>query len=266
MSDEILARGFLLADRVDTRRFEQARPLATAPLAIRLEDTGTAVLLRYGAVVLFNVSPGAERAFVDSLTPFLTDPFPRPEVEEMRLSLSSTGEDDVDASGMIRVKDFSVTRLQVVAEIVAKSLVLSRYETTLAAAFERIEPLAAMLELEGRIAFPERRLLRQMGEVLMTRHKMVGRVEIIEKPELIWERPEFDRIYVRLEAEYELRDRARAVERKLELIAETSEMLVELLQGRRSYRVELYIVLLIIVEIALSAYAIVVSPAAHQAG
>ncbi len=259
MSEGIVARGYLLADRIDTRRFEQGQPLATAPLAIRLEDTGTAVLLRYGAVILFNVSAAAERDFLDSLRPFLADPLPLPEIEELRLRLSSAGEDETDASGMVQLKDFSVPRLQTVAEIVAKSLVLARYEKTLATAFDQIEPLAAMLEQEGRIAFREQRLLRQMGDVLMTRHKMVGRVEVIEKPELVWEHPELDRLYVRLEAEYELRDRARAVERKLELIAGTSEMLVDLLQGKRSYRVELYIVLLIIVEIILSAYALVAS-------
>jgi uncharacterized Rmd1/YagE family protein len=70
----------------------------------------------------------------------------------------------------------------------------------------------------------------------------------------LWEHPELDRLYVRLADEYELRDRDRALDRKLEIVSNTVETLLGLVQTRSSTRVEWYIVALIVVEVLLSLY------------
>jgi len=83
---------------------------------------------------------------------------------------------------------------------------------------------------------------------------MVGRVEISEKPELLWDLPQYERLFADLEDNYELRERYLAIERKLELVSRTAETLFGLLQNRRSLRVEWYIVFLILFEILLTLY------------
>jgi uncharacterized Rmd1/YagE family protein len=90
---------------------------------------------------------------------------------------------------------------------------------------------------------------------------MVGRVETGEKPELLWEHPELERLYVRLAEEYELRDRDRdrALDRKLDVISRTVETLLGLVQTRSSLRVEWYIVLLIVAELLLTTYPLLLS-------
>ena len=83
---------------------------------------------------------------------------------------------------------------------------------------------------------------------------MVWRVEVVEKPDLLWDEPDLERFYARLEDEYELRERALALERKLDLVSGTASTALDLLQNRRSLRVEWYIVALIVVEILLTLY------------
>jgi required for meiotic nuclear division protein 1 len=90
--------------------------------------------------------------------------------------------------------------------------------------------------------------------VLLTQHRMVGRVEIEEKPDVLWDHPELERLYARLEDEYELVERSRAMERKLALINETVGTLIDLVQNQRSVRLEWYIIGLIGIEILLSLY------------
>jgi len=82
----------------------------------------------------------------------------------------------------------------------------------------------------------------------------VGRVEVTEKPEIVWDDPELDRLYERLATEYELRDRDRALSRKLDLISRTAETYLDLINARQTLRVEWYIVILIVMEIVLSLY------------
>ena len=83
----------------------------------------------------------------------------------------------------------------------------------------------------------------------------MGRVEIAEKPDLVWDNPDLDRLYERLAGEYELRERDLALTRKLDLVSKTSELYLDLIHNRQSLRVEWYIVILILFEIALSLYA-----------
>ncbi len=100
-------------------------------------------------------------------------------------------------------------------------------------------------------------LLRQIGDVLLTQHRMVGRVEVEEKPDVLWDHPELERLYARLEDEYELVERSRAMERKLALISETAGTLIELVHNQRSLRLEWYIIGLIGLELLLSLYGLV---------
>jgi uncharacterized Rmd1/YagE family protein len=90
--------------------------------------------------------------------------------------------------------------------------------------------------------------------VLLTQQRMVGRVEVGEKPEVLWEHPELERLYARLEDEYELAERGRAIERKLALVNDTMETLVDLVQNKRLTRLEWYIIALIAIEIGLTLY------------
>jgi required for meiotic nuclear division protein 1 len=247
-------RALLLGERLDTRALERDMPLGIAPLTVEIPGGGTAVLFRYGAIVLFGVATTAVDNFVASLKPSIAGAFSTPEQDEARLLVRPEGDQPVDAAGNLVLREKTTEGLQLVADILAKSLVLSHYETRIADLFDRMEPLAATLREKGRAGATGKELLRHIGDVLLMQQKMVGRVETGEKPELLWEHPELERLYMRLAEEYELRDRDRALDRKLDIVSRTVETLLGLVQTRSSMRVEWYIVLLIIAELLLTTY------------
>jgi len=247
-------RALLLGERLDTRALERDKPLGVAPLTVEIPGGGVAVLFRYGAIVLFGVATTATDNFVASLRTSIIGALGALEQDEARLLLRPESDQPVDAAGNIVLREKTTEGLQLVADILAKSLVLSHYETRIADLFDRIEPLAATLREKGRAGATGRELLRHIGDVLLMQQKMVGRVETGEKPELLWEHPELERLYMRLAEEYELRDRDRAVDRKLDIVSRTVETLLGLVQTRSSMRVEWYIVLLIIAELLLTTY------------
>ncbi|MBI5041156.1 MAG: RMD1 family protein [Gammaproteobacteria bacterium] len=250
----IQARALFVGERIDVRAFEGAERVAESPLLVRAGSRGCAALFRYGAVVLFEMQPLEQVSFLGQLAPLVSGAIAQPESEDVELTVSAGGDERVDPSGGISLTDTSVERLQLVAEVLAKSVVLAHYERQVAKVFDSIEPLAAGLRQAGRVGSQARELLRQIGDVLMVEHKMVGRVEVAEKPDLLWDHPLLERFYARLVDEYELTERHRALDQKLELIARTAETVLDLLQHRRSLRVEWYIVILIVVEIFLSLY------------
>jgi required for meiotic nuclear division protein 1 len=257
-SERIDVRALLLGERIDTRALETSAALAASPLAMPLAQGGIAVLFRYGVVVLFDADPSAAADFLAHIAPFIIDALPSPDEEHGRLIILPDAEQAVDPDGNIVLREASIERLQLVADVLAKNLVLANYETRIAAIFDRIEPLAATLRNKGHAGARGRELLHHIGDVLTMQHKVVGRVETGEKPELLWEHPELERLYMRLAEEYELRDRDRALDRKLDIVSRTVETLLGLVQTRSSARVEWYILLLIVAELALALYPLLV--------
>ncbi|HTQ34477.1 MAG TPA: RMD1 family protein [Stellaceae bacterium] len=251
---EMSVKALLLGERLDTRALESGGVLATAPLALALGGGAVAVLFRYGVAVLFGADREAADGLLARLAPFVAEPFPRPETEDARVVVNTASDPQIDAAGNIVLRDRSIERLQIVADVLAKSLVLGHYETRVAAAFDRIEPLAATLRDSGRPGARRKELLHLIGSVLGIQQRTVGRVETQEKPELLWEHPELERLYMRLAEEYELRDRDHALDRKLDVISRTVQTLLGLVQTRSSTRLEWYILLLIFAELLLAAY------------
>jgi required for meiotic nuclear division protein 1 len=252
----ITATALLLGERIDTRGLEDREPLSRVPLVVRVYEGGLAVVFRYGVVVLFNVAPAAQQAFVTRLAPRVNDPFGERESDEVRVVVQPESDEQTDLSGTISIKEPTLERVQLVADVLAKSLVLSYYETAVASALDRVEPLAERLGSTGRIGSRGGFLLRQIGRVLQVQHKTVGRVEAGEKPDLLWDHPELERLYARLSEEYELRERSRALDRKLEVISRTVETVLDLVQQRSTLRVEWYVVVLIVAELAVGVFAL----------
>ncbi len=252
-SGRFKARAFLIGERIDIRALEASERLAVAPTAVTVRGGGIAVLHRYGAVVLFGVAPLEQATFLAQLQPLVSQPYPAPEAETLEIRIDPAGREGMEGSTVI-LNDAAIERLQLVADILGKSVVLAQYESKVSQSFERIEPFAANLEKRSPAGRQARELLRYIGSVMLSEHNMVGRVEVAEKPDLLWERPELERLYLRLQDEFEINDRHAALERKLELISRTAHTVLELLQNRRNLRVEWYIVILIVFEIILSLY------------
>ena len=250
---QIQVRALFVAERLLLKDFEKAQFLAKKPLLLTAGSSGCAALFRYGVVVTFGLTAIEETALLDSLKPYADDMFEAFSAEEVVLSTIFQGDEKVE-DGVILLHDFCVERLQLIAEVLARSIVLERYEAGVAKTFQRIEPLAEALQQSGRPGSKGRDLLRHIGDALFIQGRMVGRVEIIEKPDLLWNYPEHQRLYEHLTDEYELSERHNILERKLDLISRTAETLLGMLQNKRSLRVEWYITILIVFEILLTLY------------
>ena len=172
----------------------------------------------------------------------------------MSIVIKPEGDDQIDSTGAIVLKDASTERLQIIANVMSKNVVLALHESQIAAAFDRLEPLAVGIRRRGRGGHEAHQLIQQIGDILLTQHRMVGRVAIEDKPDVLWDRPELERLYARLADEYELAERSRAIDRKLTLVSETVRTLLELVQDQRSVRLEWYIIGLICIEVMLSVY------------
>jgi uncharacterized Rmd1/YagE family protein len=255
LGTQVTAHALHIGDRINTMGFE-GEALSAVPLAIRVGKTGVAVLFRYGVAVLIGLSPQDESGFLAKLTPRIGGKLERFEEEAAIVAVTSETEDQVQAGGPVQLRDMSLERLLVIADVLAKSVVLANDEREVAKVFEIIEPFTKELADYGRTRRDRKGMLKLLGNALLVQHRVSGRVAVGEKPDALWDRPDLERLYARLEDEYELKERVDALNRKLAVVAETANTLADIIDTRRSLRLELIVVILIAFEVVVTFYQI----------
>jgi len=247
-------KALLLSDRIDTSNLERDGVVAAAPLSYKFGREGFVTLFRYGVAVVVGLTAAEEAEVLRGLRPRLVRPVTPPEEETVLVEIVPEKDDQILPGGPITLKTMTPEHLIVIADALSKSVVLARDEREVTAVFELVEPFARQLAEHGRAAASRGTILKHIGNALLVQHRVSGRVAVAEKPDVVWDRADLDRLYARLEDEYELKERAEVLSRKLAVIAETAEVLTDIIDTKRSLRLEIIIVVLIAVELVIAGY------------
>jgi uncharacterized Rmd1/YagE family protein len=204
----VTVRALLLGDRIDTAGLERNDVLSTTPLAFRTAHDAYVVLFRYGIAVLFNMSPVEEDEIVRRLEGRIAGPLSRREEDSAQIEIASEKDEQITPEGRILLKKVTPEHVLIVADVMATNLILAHDEKNVSAVFDVIEPLARELAENGRTPGGRRTILKHIGNALLVQQRVSGLVAVAEKPDVLWERPDLERFYARLEDEYELKERA----------------------------------------------------------
>ena len=245
----ITIKPYFICNRINTKVITRADRLAASPVIVKAGKDGCAVLFRYGVIVFFGTNEDEETLFIEDYDDLLIDKHEdtRPR-ESAYLAIDSKATDGFDTDTVI-IKKREYDRLQVIAEVLARSVVLDAYEEQISQTFDTIEPIAAELQNKGPKGRSAKKLMRHIGHTLSIQRKMIGQVEVEGKPDVLWDRADLEKFYLLLEDEYEITERHNALKNKLELIHQTAETMLSILGERRTLHVEWYIVFLILFDI-----------------
>jgi uncharacterized Rmd1/YagE family protein len=250
--ERLTARALLVGDRIDTAGLERSDMLSQAPLAFRAGTGGMVALFRFGVAVMVGLSPLEEEDLLVQLRSRVTGPRARGDDEIATLVVAADSDEPIVPGGPIHIKNLSPERFLLIADALAKSVALGRDEREVNRVFEVIEPFALELATSGKPPFNRRAMLQLIGQALLAQHSVSGRVAVEEKPDVLWDRPDLERLYARLEDEYELKERAGALKRKLEVIVETAHALTDIMDANRATRLEATVAILIVAELLVS--------------
>jgi uncharacterized Rmd1/YagE family protein len=251
-SRRLTIRALLLGERLDVSGLERSDAISTVPFAFRVGEYGLVALFRYGAAVLAGLSPVEEDDLLRKLTSRVSGPYMPLEDEIATVVLDSSSDDQIPPGGPLQLKELTPERFLIIADALGKSVALAHNERQLGAVFDIIDPLASAMAQNGKVPGNRQQLLKLIGEALLVSHRMSGRVAVEDKPDVLWDRPELERLFSRLQDEYELTERASALAEKLSVIQTTTRALTDLIDAQRSLRLEAIIVLLIVFEIVLT--------------
>ena len=252
----ITVRALLVGDRIDTVGLERPDILSATPLAFRVEGGSFVVIFRYGVVVLFGMTPLREDEIINSLVGRIVGRYERREQETAQIEIAPDKDEQIGPSGVICLKALLPDYVLIIADAIATNVMLAHDEKNVSAVFDVIEPLARELADHGRTPGGRRTILKHIGNALLVQQRVSGLVAVAEKPDVLWERPDLERFYAKLEDEYELKERADLLTRKLTVIANTGQVLSDIIDTERSLRLEQIIIALILLETIFMGYQI----------
>jgi uncharacterized Rmd1/YagE family protein len=236
---------------VETADLGQEETLGTSPLLLRLRGDGFAALFPYGTVVLIGVSPAGEEALLHRLDDRVEGRQGTPTVVAAEVEMGGGAKISGD---LITVRDISAPSLVVVADALAKNAALAFEEEEVRKVLEVLEPFASDLADTGRLPRNRRRMLRTVGHALRTHHRLIERVEVEDRPDLLSDDSETGRLHDALAHAWHFKKRAKALSRRLSVIEVMTSALTELIDAQREIRLEALIVLLIAIEMSVYFY------------
>ena len=212
---------------------------------------GTVFLYPFGAMVLRDVSAseGEEQLVrLHAVRPGLRD---ANATEDLVVIEEAVERPDM-RDGSLVVDRLGFEGASVVAMTVAQSAAMDYYERIVDEMFLRTDHLVDRLEESGRAPLATRPLHRFIGTAIGTRNEVLSVLHLLDKPDAVWEDVTADHIYIELRAEFDLADRYLALEHKLRSVQEALELVLDVARDRRLILLEGAIVLLIVVELALT--------------
>jgi uncharacterized Rmd1/YagE family protein len=229
--------------KLDTARLADDETFQRAAAA-----SGLSFVFRYGVVVTFATAGQALDELDAALGPRVLEPAEPVETETASVVIRPDGEDRLTPAGNLVLVSDSHERLLLVATLLSQSVALARSEYLVSEAFERSSEMIAELHETGRTRLSVKAAMKLVGNILAARHRLMGMVQVGERPDMLWDFPALERLYVRLEAEYEISERAEVLDRKFIALGDFATALLEIIQEKRAVRLEVAIIVLIALE------------------
>lgn len=212
---------------------------------------GYVVVFKYGVVVYFGLQTAEKDAHKKDIysAANVIHPYAEAEIAE----LTEKAEKISVYDGNISLTSVTREQVLVIADILGKSVILSWYEDQVNTMFEEIEPIAEQMK-KGKIIKKKKQLIKTLGGALAIQNAMLSRIRLDDKPDILWDMPELEKLYHLLNNEYEIMERQQVLEGRLKMVTDTVGFNTDILDYVSSHRVEWYITLLIVVEIILTLY------------
>lgn len=240
------------------KEFQKKVPLKLSlkePLVVHVGNQKHFVALRYGVMVFWNMTKIEEKKWINLIRPFLSDPL-QPLLEDVSTITLSTQHEGI-FRGKIYLKTFDPHKIGLTSVVLGRSLALEQFEIEAEKALSEFDAIMKSFGQKGESHLSTKILLKKVGFAMNVQHLIVSSLAFLDKPDLTWENAELDKLYNELSLDYELDDRYDVLNEKLKLLFHNIQFILDFIDARKSFWLELTIVLLIIIEILLFVYELI---------
>lgn len=203
----------------------------------------------YGVVVFWGFTEDEEKRHLHILKQFEKKPLPKIELDKMSFSYGEKIK--IQADEIILPNNDSLTKLAISYGL-AQSVKLTIFEEAIQKTIDQTNSLPKELAKRGKILLSRKETAKKMGEIFLERNFVNLHSEILDTPEFLWEKPELEPFYQDTIHYLDINKRVELLNKRLNILHELFEILSNQINQRHSFRLEMIIIILILIEVVLA--------------
>lgn len=207
---------------------------------------------KFGSVVFFNVGPDNKNRMLQLLEGFSSKESGSHASDEYYLE-EVKGEKTLVFFDRMVTDKISQEKIEIMASVLAQSTALEYFEIRVEELMTKLAELTLKIEKKKyRIrSISEKRVLSLINMTMTIRQRIISSVYILEKPEETWEDKTLDDLHRDASLMFEIKDRFKTIDYKLDIARNSLEMFSNMTSNRRMIVLEAAIVVLFIIDIIL---------------
>jgi len=232
-------------------------PESLGPLSAERSEGRQVYLYYFGGIVFLNCPDDMSRDFFRKIAKFsdgIRDYRSFDLRDKYSLEIKPGSKPSITNDNAI-MAEYDPAFIDIICFVIAKSVALERIEEKVDQVLDEMEWFIGLLG-HGKLGVPDKRLARLASTILGFKYRSLAHIMVLDKPEVTWDNPEADRLYLTMANLFELNQRYAEIRHKSETLMDITGVFSTLSHARRSARLELVIIVLIAIEIAIYVFEI----------
>lgn len=204
-------------------------------------------VFKYGVVCFLNYDAIKIAEFLKLISSYCKNAFEQSLTEEFKIQ-TNAGKNKIGFNS-IEIAGSDIEVLRLIMLTVSQSVALDYYEEQTTRLIEETNYHTQILEAKGRLNISGVNLKKYIGKTLVLKNRIAENLYIFDSPPETWDDENLNKIHNDLKRTFDLQERFRDIQEGLNIVKDNLELFRDLLQYRNSYRLELVIIVLILVEV-----------------
>lgn len=222
--------------------------LSADPLVIEPQRGAFAVLAKFGSVVFWNCPDTLQSELLREVTGARGAKLGDEKLEDSLDVLVGQSENTVTFNE-VGLRELTLDKLKIISLAQAQSVALDLIERDVSVALAKYDPVVIELRDEGRLRLTEKEVLKAVGFAQGVRSAVLANLTLFDKPPETWESEILERLDSQLYDFFDLEERLSAINQKMSYFSEMNQTLMNLLNHRKSVRLEWIVIILIFIEV-----------------
>ena len=208
------------------------------------------VLYSFGVCVFINITSEIENKFLDQQKNVntVTDNNDTDDFYEIRIEPNL---EILIEHNYVRLPEYKLEYIRMISLVLAESVALDFFEIITADILSRSSAYSLILQNKGDYPRRTRELFKFIGFAITTRQEILSNLYISDTPDETWNNPIIEKLYLEIKDMFDIEQRFRSINTSLNAMQESLEIIVNLLQAKRSHYLEWLIIILISIEVVI---------------
>ena len=224
-------------------------------LVIGRPDQQMMFVFSFGALVLFNYDAKETERLMQQIAEYGDEPAKTPKREDYAVVIDPEKKISAEFDSIILPR-IDGDLVYVIAEVLAQSVAIEYVEENVAETMNRFEQVTRGLKQGGKIKASDTEVLKTIGAGRNLTQYVISHLSLLDKPDSTWEDRDVETAFTGMRKMFELEDRFKALEFRLDFIQDTSELMLDVVQNKRAVNMEWAVIVLFVVDIVLIFYEI----------